>query len=328
MQCLDPIYYELNKHYHCEQLLGPNVEPTGATVGIVTDHLAYQPSVTRENYQYLIHVSHDLSDIDVYRREKEALSKFSLILVPSEIHKLQVQKYIPQVPCSIVGWTKTPSSTDKNRVGENLFSPSKVGGTALVAWTDISSTNWKGFLIAASKSNMKFIIKNHVYYERDLGIAPPPNQFKEYASYISELDSINNYLLHNSFENIILVDASENLMNLFPHADVLITDYSSAALEFANYGISVETGKPVLPFFLRRLTGKNFTRRAASKLVGEIRYIKEDTLIDALPKMEIPDFLNLPMNELSKYSLKSFFPTLKESSGRIASIKIKNLISS
>jgi hypothetical protein len=33
------------------------------------------------------------------------------------------------------------------------------------------------------------------------------------------------------------------------------------------------------------------------------------------------------MNELSKYSLKSFFPTLKESSGRIASIEIKNLIS-
>ena len=249
MQCLDPIFSELSERYHCEKLMGPNIEPTGATVGIVTDHLAFQPSVTRENYQYLIHVAHDLSDIEVYRKEKEALSEFSLILVPSEIHKLQVQKHLPHVPCSIVGWTKQPSTFEKKDVGGLIVSPSNFGGTALVAWTDISNTNWKGFLDAASQSNMNFIVKNHVYYERDLGIAPPPNQLKEYASYISELDSINDYLLHNRFENIVLVDASENLMNLFPYADVLITDYSSAALEFANYGISVETGKPVLPFF-------------------------------------------------------------------------------
>jgi hypothetical protein len=326
MQCLDPIFSELSARYHCEKLMGPNIEPTGASVGIVTDHLAYQPSVTRDNYQYLIHIAHDLSDVEVYRKEKEALSKFSLILVPSEIHKLQVQKYIPHVPCSIVGWTKMPSTIDKHKLGEHIVFPSKVGGTALVAWTDISNTNWKDFLVAASQSNMNFIIKNHVYYERDLGIAPPPNQFKEYSSYISQLDYINEYLLRNRFENIVLVDASENLINLFPYADVLITDYSSAALEFANYGISVETGKPILPFFMRRLTGKNFTRRAASNLAGEIRYLRESLLIESLPKMEISDFLNLPMNASSKYSVNSFFPTLKESPGTTASNEIRNLI--
>lgn len=176
MQNLRPIKLRLLGNYECNELIGPNVKPTGASIAVVTDHLDFQPSVNKENYEKLVHVSHDLSDVDVYRREKRQLKNFDLILAPSEIHANQARKHIGEVRSEVVGWTKTTSA---DGVVDSKLSSAIAGcGVVLVAWTDIHTSNWRAFMAAATKSKLHFLIKNHVYWDRDLGLPPPAKSEK------------------------------------------------------------------------------------------------------------------------------------------------------
>jgi len=319
-QNLRPIIEVLNRDFECRELMGPNVSPTGASIAVITDHLAFQPLVSSSNYSKLIHVSHDLSDIDVYRKERKQLQYFSLILAPSDVHKSMVTRHIPGVECRVVGWTKDQDRSPRSGGSFDVHYAQEPH--VLFAWTDIYSTDWRRILSAASKSKLKFKVKNHVYFEKDLGMAPPGNQRKEYFRYIQELQAMTEFFQENLFPNITLIDPSVNLSSGEFRNDILVTDYSSAALEFARFGISLETGRPSKLKFV----GQPKRHRATSSLAKEVRFLSERELIKRLPTMEIEDFSKIPYNPKADYSASDFFPSLEGTSAQVAASEIKALI--
>ncbi len=317
-QSLLPIIEELSAEFECRELMGPDVTPSGASVAVVTDHLAFQPQVNLKNYSHLVHVSHDLSDVDVYRKERKRISDFSLILAPSEVHKSFVTRYLPGVKCSVVGWIKDGAS----QVDRDSQAHYSKNSQILFAWTDINSTDWRNILFAAAESNLNFKVKNHVYFEHELGHPPPKNQESEYLRLLSESRDMAKFFQENEFRNLSLIDSGRNLTDAYFSADILVTDYSSAALEFVRFGVSVETGIPSRVNFL----GLESKRRATSALVKEVRYISEKELIRTLPNMTIDDFLEIPQNSKAPYSASEFRPKLLVSSPKAAAAEIRNLI--
>jgi hypothetical protein len=75
LQSLRAIYDELSKIYKCNILIGQDAIPNkDSNVAIITDHCAFQPNVNKKNYSFIIHVSHDLADWDLYKNEMNYLS--------------------------------------------------------------------------------------------------------------------------------------------------------------------------------------------------------------------------------------------------------------
>lgn len=317
-QSLLPIIQELSADFECRELMGPDVTPSGASIAVVTDHLAFQPQVTLNNYSQLIHVSHDLSDVDVYRKERSRLQDFSLILAPSDIHKSFVTRYLPRITCRVIGWTKDGAFQRGNNSDLSYSEDPQI----LFAWTDIKSTDWRNILLAAAKSKLKFKIKNHVYFEHDLGLPPPKNQKNEFLRLLGETRNMIEFIQQNQFQNISLIDSGRNLTDRFFGQDILVTDYSSAALEFARFGVSIETGMPSRLSFLRTIKG----RRATSALVREVRYISEKELIRKLPFMTTDDLKSIPQNLKAPFSASEFLPNLGTSSPKAAAAEIKALV--
>lgn len=296
--------------------MGPSIQPSGARIAVITDHLAFQPKVNRSNYDYLFHVSHDLSDTNVYQNESVALKDFTALLVPSEIHLLEARKANPNVDSRVVGWTKADQSPFQIESNSSKVQEQNV----LFAWTDIYNTDWRRILAAASTSPLNFILKNHVYYEEGLGFPPPPNQEREYRRYIKEAREMDKFINKLDPGNIEVVDPRSNLFSHFSRAQILITDWSSAALEFTEFGLGLETGRVHRDFVRKRVS------RESSAIAKEVRFLNEKQLIDGLSWMTIKDFHELPMNASAKYDAKSFFPKLHEKPSRIAAEIIQDLI--
>lgn len=316
-QSLWALINELSGTFECRELMGPNAKPTGAPIAVITDHMAYHPKVNKDNYRHLVHVSHDISDLSVYRKEKKWLKDFSLILVPSKVHMREAEKHIPKVRSAVVGWTKD----DEQPSMESPVSYSQQVESIIFAWTDIVSTDWRKILAAASESVLNFKVKNHVYYEVNLGLEPPVNQMSEYLKYAEQTRLMNEFLSNNNFKNITLIDSAENLMDKQFKKDILVTDYSSAAMEFARFSRSIETGTPRR----FRFPSSRANKRACSKLVREVGFISQNDLISRLPSMTISDFFAIPNNHNAPYQISEFVPHLAESSARLAAKEIAGL---
>ncbi|ESS74081.1 hypothetical protein MGMO_5c00200 [Methyloglobulus morosus KoM1] len=236
-QSIGDICSILSKKYDCNALIGQASKPSGAEVGIMLDHSVFQPSVNKKNYQYLIHMSHDLADLEVYSNEKNYLKYYNLILVPGKAHKGEAKKSLPRVHILPIGWPKlgkilSSGVTQRNTEKAIIYAPSFIG-----------NREWVELLPILVNTGYKVLIKNHVYYDYENGLEPPKGSEIEYQESIKSLIEMEDYLKKCNFKNVEYIDRRSNLCDIFFRAQLLITDSSSASIEFLPFGCSIETGR-------------------------------------------------------------------------------------
>ena len=226
--------------HRCIVSIGQNVIiEAGVTVVVVVDHLAFQSNIKKNSTYKLVHLCHDLADLDIYAEEYQLLKEFDLILCPSFSHYKICQNLFPQIPAFPVGWAK---SMPTKKLAFNDADQLNRDNTIIFAPTEIADLNWRAFLEVFEKSPYHFIIKNHVYWNFETGNEPPLGQEIRYGSHRRSLLEMERYVKSKNLENVELIDRRANISDFFYRAKFLLTDSSSAALEFVENGISVEFG--------------------------------------------------------------------------------------
>jgi hypothetical protein len=267
-QSVKAIFEKLSKIHECRVLIGQDCSPSGAEVGIMLDHGYFQKKVSKKNYSFLIHMSHDLADFEIYKEEKEYLKNYDLILTPGLFHSAAARKIFKKIPIIEIGWPKLEIPVELKHA---LKSPPF---TIIYAPTFIENREWENLLPALINTNGNIIIKNHLYYDFESGAEPPRGCEALYALSISSLKDMEEFLSAGNYQNVEYIDRRTNLCHLFPRADLLVTDTSSASLEFLNFGISIETGR-----FGPEISN---TKASASLLTNRVKYLPEKLLISTL----------------------------------------------
>ena len=228
------------KEHRCIVSVGQNVliDPA-ATIVVVADHLAFQCNIKKNSKYKLVHISHDLADLDIYRTEHKHIKDFDLVLCPSFSHYEICQSLFPQVAAYPVGWAKSESD-DKQPIGGQIF-PDK-DKTIIFAPTEIADLNWRRFVDVFENSKYQVLIKNHVYWNYEEGNEPPLGQEIRYNHHKTALLELEEYLISHNLLHMELVDRKSNISDIFSRAKFLLTDSSSAALEFAGNGFALEFG--------------------------------------------------------------------------------------
>lgn len=245
-QAAESIYEEMSKYFECKWKIGPNQEPSGAEIGILLDHTGFQPKVRKgkSGYKYLFHVSHDLGDVEIYNNEYDRLKEFDIIFAPSLIHyKLAKERLATKAIVLQTGWAKY----DNMHFIEDEFDLEKkikilpYDHTILYAPSFAWTYEWLDLFPLFQKLQCNIIIKNHIYVNSQQSF--PKGQELEYKQHLESADKMESVVLETNTPNLLVVPRKTNICKLFPYVDVLITDRSSVALEFAPFGISIETGR-------------------------------------------------------------------------------------
>gem|GEM_PF-7056009 len=226
----------LEPHHKCNRMVGPAQKPLQNNVAVLIDHACFQPFATKENYNRLIHFPHDVADLDIYKNEKENLKTFDLILTCGNLSKIAAKKTISNVPVIDVGWPKMKEkrnfSKGKNKRKKILYAP-----------TSIENGEWKEILPWLAAGPFTITVKNHIYYNFESGQNPPQGNEIQYIEAIKQMKEMQRYLKEKKLQNVKEVSRKKNLCELFENHDILITDNSSAAAEFINFGPCIETGR-------------------------------------------------------------------------------------
>ena len=274
--CIEPIIKNLNPRFQCSVRIGANFIPDNGEMAIVTDHLAFQKYVTKKYFKYLVHVSHDLSDIEIYKTERRRLSEFDLILCPGFIHYEQCRKFLPKVTAVPVGWMKF-SHMPLKRFRFGTERPKGV----LLALTDVGYSPWEKVINELIELDIPVYIKNHVYYDADSGLEPPPGLEEEYKKHLSELKKFQLYVTAQNFSKVTTLDPKAPITDFFNLVDVLVTDWSSAAVEFLPFGESIEIGK----FPRKNFYDEEDIEPSSSKICSEVTFVDFKELACQFSKM-------------------------------------------
>lgn len=241
LQSCASVVAELARTHQCNILVGQDAKPTGAPVAILVDHCAFQPRVTKKNYKYLIHMSHDLADFNTYADERQGLDGVDLFLVPGAMHAGTAGKVFPATPVHQIGWPKFDLEPKEAPAQYRPSGPDQK--VVIYAPTYLHTREWEELLPALLETGHLILIKNHVYYNFEAGDAPPQGCEEEYALAIQSLLEMEAWLKASNLRNFVYVDRRSNLCDLFTHADLLVTDSSSCAIEFLPFGPCIETGR-------------------------------------------------------------------------------------
>lgn len=274
------VYEELSKVHDCRALIGQDATPTGAAAAVLLDHSVFQPRINKRNYTTLVHMSHDLSDWDAYKSEQRRLAEFDLILVPGDIHSEHAKKFLGAVPVVKIGWPKLEAAGEAVR----KIGGSDGGGFSIIyAPGFVGNREWVRLLPELMRSGHRIIVKNHVYYDYESGVAPPRGSEAEYKEHIDSLLEMEEFISKSGAANVEYVDRRSNLCAQFPRAHALISDSSSANLEFIAYGMSIETG--------RYGKSPSETRPCSSLISKRVKYLPVRSLVQVLKKPD--DFRSL-----------------------------------
>ena len=302
----------------------------GVEIIVLADHYAYQRNVKPAKRYLLVHLCHDIADLDVYSQERFMMKYFSLILCPSEEHLILARKTLPKVNSFCVGWQKnTPlaesASTfpDKHR-------------TVILAPSEIADLNWQPILDELLDSKYRVLIKNHIYWHFEDGVPPPRGQEARYYRHLEEMEKMDEYVKQINSKDLVLVNRKSDIRLIFPEASLLITDCSSAAAEFQNFGASIELG------VLDKNSGKRLPE--ISKYFKDVTFMLEDELLtnikqsrirkdtEGFQKVEssllkrLPFNLELEPDQLSAFLIHSLAFRVDKNSGKASFFFIAHLL--
>ena len=223
--------------HECLVSIGQDVSIDSDTdIVVLADHFIFQKNLNPKGNYHLVHLSHDIADMDIYKVESNSLRHFNLILCPSESHLTAAKENLPFVTSFNVGWQKSVPFRSID------FKFEEKERTIILAPTEIADFCWRPIVEGLLNSNYKILFKNHVYWNFEDGDAPPRGQEELYMKHRIQLEEIEKYVDEINSEDLILVDRRSNIREIFPEAFLLITDCSSAAAEFQAFGIAIELG--------------------------------------------------------------------------------------
>lgn len=249
---------------------------------VLADHCVFQRNLNLKGNYHLVHLSHDVADLDVYKVEEAYLRHFDLILCPSERHLMSAQENLPFVASFNVGWQK---SVPFQSIDFDFEDKEK---TIILAPTEIADFCWKPIIDGLLNSKFKVLVKNHVYWNFEVGDSPPRGNEERYMKHRIELEELEKYIDEINSEDLILIDRKSNIRDIFPEAFLLITDCSSAAAEFQSFGIAIELGD------LDSQTGKRLPKISAN--FGEVHFMEEEKMLSSFKNSEF----NLEIDKLKK----------------------------
>ena len=243
-QAGESIYEEMSHFFDCKWCIGPAQRPSGASVALMLDHTGFHPEINKKCYKHLFHLSHDLGDTDVYTHEKRSLKNYDIIFVPSAIQydaaKAQLGK-----KCIVLqtGWAKYDKMhfSNEHREVEKSIERLPHSFTIMYAPTFAWTHEWEYLLPILKKLPCNIIIKNHIYINN--GQPYPKGQEFEYQKHLDSAAQMERFAIEGSPKNVMIAPRNLNICSLFPYVNVLISDQSSVLLEYAPFGISVETGR-------------------------------------------------------------------------------------
>lgn len=243
-QSAQSVFAALQDRYRCRWRLGANQAADGeASVAILLDHRPFHPRLAKaaNGYRHLFHMSHDLGDTDVYA--SEWMDDFDLLLVPGPVHREAAIAALGRRERIVeIGWPKfdpTPMAAEQAALLERLRA--LPGPRILYAPTWPNTWEWRELLPWLDSLPCTLLVKNHILV--DPGQPFPLGEEARYAECRRSIDAMEAYLQHLAKPTRLVAPPAMNLCALFPHIDLLITDSSSCAMEFAPFGSSVETGR-------------------------------------------------------------------------------------
>lgn len=306
-QAAASVFDKLKSKYHCRWLIGPfNVEPPGE-IGLLIDHRCFHNIYkSRRGYKYLFHLSHDIADVDLYK--KEDLSDFDLIFVPTIAHyNACLECGYDELRIKLVGWPKYDNIA-KFQMAKDLPFRIENGNrlTLLYAPSFASNYEWKKLFPFFLKIGCDVVIKNHIYV--DEGQSFPTGQEVEYSNALASVKEMECKALELGF---LIIPRTENICNVFDLADILVSDSSSCLLEFLPFGVPVETGG-----------GPSVS---ASDYEPEASLLSKNVLllpVDKLAKLNATSFFDL----IKVFSLRSETPMVKFGDGYSAGADISQKI--
>jgi hypothetical protein len=205
----------------------------------------------------------------LYRDERFKLKYFDLILCPTSKHLEICRKEFPKILSFLVG------SEGQNFIKfNNDISFKKIKETIIFAPTELADLNWLPLLDGLIASGLRVLVKNHLYWDFEMGAPPPRGQESRYARHKIELELLENYVKKLNSKNLILIDRRTKISLLYPDACALLTDCSSVALEFTSYGIAYELGT-FDPVSCKRVPN-------ISLLSDRVIFIEEKLLLDKM----------------------------------------------
>ena len=303
----------LNEH-KVSVTVGQNVQINeAATIVVVADHLAFQNQIKPASKAKYVHLSHDISDLEIYLEDLESLRFFDLILCPTLSHFNSCKFLLPKVPAFPVGWHK--NSFDKTEFDLTPEFQSELP-VIIFAPTEIADLDWKKFINRFVLSNYQVFVKNHIYWNFEYGLAPPSGQEERYYAHKDAVLEMEAYITTQNFKNIKLVDRRSNIKSLFLQADYLITDSSSAALEFINYGKAIEFGI----FEENKLTRVP----SVSSVDGRVVFIDESELLKSIGENQLNETYGVNSENREISTEVDFFQNFSSSADEISAYLIQH----
>ena len=294
--------------------VGQNVQiAEDATIVVVADHLAFQNQIQLASKCKYVHLSHDISDLEIYFEDLELLRFFDLILCPTLSHFDSCKSLLPKVPAFPVGWHK--NSFDKKEFDSIQEFQSELP-VIIFAPTEIADLDWKKFIDGFVSSKHQVFVKNHIYWNFEYGLVPPLGQEERYYAHRDAVLEMEAYISSQNFENLRLIDRRSNLKSLFRQADYLITDSSSAALEFVSYGKAIEFGI----FEKDKLTRVP----SVSAVDGRVVFIEESKLLESINENKLNETYTVNSENQSIFTEVDFFQNLSSSADEIAAYLIQH----
>ncbi|HXU81242.1 MAG TPA: methyltransferase, partial [Polyangia bacterium] len=278
-QAAASVFEAMSQHFDCHWLIGPGQEPSGGEVAVLLDHCAFQPKLKKgtHGYRHLVHMSHDLADLDVYRAEAARLTQFDLVLTPSAKHADAARAALgPNVLVRSVGWPKFDRLQIAPQYAEfdaQLQALPRDRLTVLYGPTSAWTQEWKELLPLLRELPVNVVVKNHIYVNP--GQPLPPGNEENYRQALATIEEMEAYA--RATPNWLVAPRPMNSCSVFPHCQIAISDTSSLLVEFLPFGLAIETG--------RHNRDRADQKPEISPLWKEVAFLKTDELHRTLGSM-------------------------------------------
>jgi len=276
VQAAESIFEELSRYFDCRWRIGTNLKPSGAEVAIMVGHPGDHPLIKKtgvsmvknkrsiptvwhplesvcspidsfkalwRGYKYLFFLSHDLGDIEIYKFEQRRLKTYDIIFAPNVLHYTHAKEHLGRKAIVIqTGWAKYDKMQfgDKYKELEQNIKRLPYRFTILYAPSFAWTYEWKYLLPLLKSLPCNVILKNHIYINK--GQPLPKGLESEYRQHLESAEEMENFMAEGSPTNAIVAPRELNICSLFPYVNLLISDQSSALLEFAPFATCIETG--------------------------------------------------------------------------------------
>jgi CDP-glycerol glycerophosphotransferase (TagB/SpsB family) len=312
VQAAESIFEELGQYFDCKWRIGTNLTPSGAEAAVMVGHPGDHPKIKKSGvvmvkhgrsipsvwhpletlhspidsikalwrgYSYLFFVPHDLGDIEIYSFEKRRLKTYDIIFAPSLLHYMHAKEQLGRKAIVLqTGWAKYDKMefSGEYKEVEQHIKRLPYGFTILYAPSFAWSYEWKYLLPLLKNLPCNIIVKNLIFINK--GQPLPEGLESEYREHLESAEQMEQFIAGGNPSNVIVAPRELNICCLFPYVNLLISDQSSALMEFVPFGACIETG--------RNTPDENDVTPTISRISKDVIFLDKTQLCDVFGSME------------------------------------------